>query len=221
MDIRGKVITGDALYANANLCASIVEQGGDYAFTLKSNQQSLRHDMLQIFRLNPWKDHPAVVRRYEEEISKAHGRMEMRKIEVMSNPYTHYGDGFRTIRQIARITRYRHVIGTEPHENEASVSYMITSLEAGETTAKELLTLNRSHWAIENLLHRHRDVLYAEDKGTLRTKEAPQVNAALNNIGLQLLSQFRKTSKPYRSLSLKHLAGALSRKLSIPVKMLS
>ena len=139
VEIREKVITGDALYANAQLCEAIVGNGGNYAFTLKSNQQTLRHEMLQVFRLNPCQDHPDVVRSYEEDMSKAHGRIEMRKIEVMSNPYTHYCTGFDTIRQIAKITRYRHVMGTEPHAGEATVSYMVTSLDAGRTTPKELL----------------------------------------------------------------------------------
>ena len=38
LDLTGKVITGDALYAQRELSLRVLEQGGDYFWTLKDNQ---------------------------------------------------------------------------------------------------------------------------------------------------------------------------------------
>ena len=43
--VRGCVVTGDALFCQRDLCQAIVEQGGDYVFTVKDNQPSLAIDI--------------------------------------------------------------------------------------------------------------------------------------------------------------------------------
>ena len=37
LDLRGLVVTGDALYAQRELCRQIVEAGGEYLFTVKDS----------------------------------------------------------------------------------------------------------------------------------------------------------------------------------------
>ena len=43
--MRGKIATGDAMFCQRDLCAEIIEAGGDYVFTLKDNQSSLQPDV--------------------------------------------------------------------------------------------------------------------------------------------------------------------------------
>ena len=38
LDLTGKVVTGDALYAQRELSLRVLEQGGDYFWVLKDNQ---------------------------------------------------------------------------------------------------------------------------------------------------------------------------------------
>jgi hypothetical protein len=45
LPIQGKVILGDAMFCQRDLCAKIVEQGGDYLFTVKGNQLGLERDI--------------------------------------------------------------------------------------------------------------------------------------------------------------------------------
>lgn len=45
LPIKGKVILGDAMFCQRDLCAKIVEQGGDYLFTVKGNQPGLERDI--------------------------------------------------------------------------------------------------------------------------------------------------------------------------------
>jgi DDE family transposase len=45
LPLQGRVVLGDALFCQRDLCAQVVEQGGDYLFTVKGNQQGLETDI--------------------------------------------------------------------------------------------------------------------------------------------------------------------------------
>jgi hypothetical protein len=45
LPVKGKVITGDALLCQRDICAAIIAAGGDYVFTVKDNQPSLVIDI--------------------------------------------------------------------------------------------------------------------------------------------------------------------------------
>jgi hypothetical protein len=45
LPVKGKVILGDAMFCQRDLCAKIVAQGGDYLFTVKGNQLGLERDI--------------------------------------------------------------------------------------------------------------------------------------------------------------------------------
>jgi predicted transposase YbfD/YdcC len=50
LPIEGAIISGDAIFAQTDLCRLIVERGGDYFFTVKSNQPTLETDIALAFR---------------------------------------------------------------------------------------------------------------------------------------------------------------------------
>ncbi|HLY40172.1 MAG TPA: ISAs1 family transposase [Terracidiphilus sp.] len=45
LPVKGNVITGDALFCQRDLCAAIIDHGGDYLFAAKDNQPSLVVDI--------------------------------------------------------------------------------------------------------------------------------------------------------------------------------
>jgi DDE_Tnp_1-associated/Transposase DDE domain len=45
LPVKGNIISGDALFCQRDVCAKIIEQGGDYVFTVKDNQPSLAIDI--------------------------------------------------------------------------------------------------------------------------------------------------------------------------------
>lgn len=45
LPVRGNIFTGDAMFCQRDLCAAIVEGGGDYVLTAKDNQPSLVIDI--------------------------------------------------------------------------------------------------------------------------------------------------------------------------------
>jgi hypothetical protein len=49
LDLRDKVITGDAMFCQRKICKTIVDGGGDYVFPVKGNQKNLKEDIETAF----------------------------------------------------------------------------------------------------------------------------------------------------------------------------
>ena len=45
LPVKGNIVTGDAMFCQRDLCAAIIEEGGDYVFAAKDNQPSLVTDI--------------------------------------------------------------------------------------------------------------------------------------------------------------------------------
>jgi hypothetical protein len=45
LPVRGNIISGDAMFCQRDVCATIIAAGGDYVFTVKDNQPSLVIDI--------------------------------------------------------------------------------------------------------------------------------------------------------------------------------
>ena len=45
LDLKGKIITGDAIFCQKSIAAKIIERGRDYVFPVKDNQETLRQDI--------------------------------------------------------------------------------------------------------------------------------------------------------------------------------
>ena len=49
LDLKGKVVTGDAIFCQKSITAKIVERGGDYVLPIKDNQKTLRENVETAF----------------------------------------------------------------------------------------------------------------------------------------------------------------------------
>jgi hypothetical protein len=49
LPLRDRVVTGDALLTQREICTTIMEGGGDYLFPVKENQPALLHDIEEAF----------------------------------------------------------------------------------------------------------------------------------------------------------------------------
>jgi hypothetical protein len=45
LPVRGRILTGDAIFCQRDLCQEIIQEGGDYVFTVKDNQPTLAIDI--------------------------------------------------------------------------------------------------------------------------------------------------------------------------------
>jgi hypothetical protein len=49
LDLKGKIVTGDAIFSQKSITAKIVGKGGDYVFPVKENQKNLRENIQTAF----------------------------------------------------------------------------------------------------------------------------------------------------------------------------
>ena len=186
IDWKGKVLTGDALYCQRCLCATLRQAGGDYLFLVKGNQPQLFDDLRLLFApLSPAKRAGEGVLRLPEQhaqtTEKAHGRLDMRSIRV-SSELKGYSD-WPGLEQVFEIRRCWQAKGVW----KEAVRYGVTSLPAPIAFPERLLTLKRGHWIIENSLHYVKDVTMGEDKSTVHRGNGPKIMAALRNTVVSLL----------------------------------
>lgn len=183
IDIEGRVVTLDALHTQLATARLVVEQGGDYLMTVKSNQQAMLDDL----RAFDW-DRKSVRQSQCETLDKGHGRIETRRCRVLSLDLVSEDYVSMPHRRMAfRIERERKTLRSGKTTTETV--YGITSLAWERAGASEILALNRGHWQIENRVHYVRDTGYDEDRnrvreGALRRNLSCLANAAISIIRL-------------------------------------
>lgn len=177
LELGGKVVTGDALYCQRELSLQVLEQGGDYFWTLKDNQPGTREAVSLLFDEPPWGE------RFAEAVREGRrgDRWERRTLWA-STALNDYLD-WPGLGQVCCVERTRRRMGKETVERV----YALTSLTPERADAARLLGIWRGHWGIENRLHWVRDVVFGEDQSQVRTGSAPQLLAALRNLVIGIL----------------------------------
>jgi len=186
VDLKGLVITGDAMFAQRSLSLQIVAAGGDYLWDVKGNQPTLQDDIETLFdapESHTLSEQAVDWRAAKPSISKGHGRLEER-ILTCSSLLKGYG-AFPHLAQVFKLET--RVTNLATLEESTYVRYGVTSLSAQRASADELLALKRQHWGIESGLHYRRDVTLGEDRIHARTGHAAHVHAILNNLIVGLL----------------------------------
>ena len=194
LDLRGTVVSGDAIFASRPLSLQILQAKGDYLWTIKENQIQMYQDISTLFEPQPshpgWSA-PPVDFTSASTVTKGHGRLEKRRITVSSmlSSYSQWPG----LSQVFKLERERrNALGETQHE----VHYGITSLSSAIASPKRLLKLVREHWGIENGLHYRRDRTLQEDYSQLRMGHAPHLLALLNNTVIGLLARLGEDNLP-------------------------
>jgi predicted transposase YbfD/YdcC len=183
VDIKGAIITIDAMGTQKAIAAQIVESEADYVFGLKGNQSKLHEATIEHVE-KEWENDfaDAAARRYVTT-EMGHGREETRTYIQMPAPKTL--PGFNLWKGLLTIGVVVHCClrnGKETHE----VRYYISSLAMG---VKRFAHAVRSHWGIENTCHWSLDVTYREDESRIRDVHMRENFAWLNRFTLSLLKQ--------------------------------
>lgn len=187
IDVTGKTISGDAMFTQRNIVEKLASKGADFVFTVKDNQPNLKLEIKKAFS----EATSNKIETYEEDFTKAHGRIEKRSIRMIEMPWE-YNNEWQHIKKIAHITRCRFQKIQGKWEQTQEEVYVITSHKS--ITAKELLNINREHWSIENKVHWVRDVVLREDNCTVNKRSAPQMLTALRNA---VISCIKKVSNAF------------------------
>jgi predicted transposase YbfD/YdcC len=143
LDLRGIVVSGDALFAHPDLSLQIVQTHGDYLWTVKANQGQLYNEIKIPFepivtRLG-WSAPPMDFRQ-ALTVEKGHGRREKRAIAV-SSLLADYSQWTQAAQVFKLESQRTDALGRTQQE----VRYRITSLPATLTDPNRQLHLVRGH----------------------------------------------------------------------------
>ena len=189
VDLRNKVVIGDAMHTQRQVSLQIRTAGGHYLWTVKGNQAQLRQDLHDWFdtevELIPGMGCPAKDFRSVTLTNKDHGRLEVRTLTASSQLNDFLDWPF--LQQVFRLERKVTIQKTGCTHSE--ISYGITSLTAEEASPEQLLKMLRSYWHIENCLHYRRDVTLREDHTRFKRLSAAHNMAIINNLVLALFAK--------------------------------
>ena len=91
---------------------------------------------------------------------------------------------FPDVNQVAVLRRTRENL--KSGKVEECTHYLITSLTSEQADANRLMELKRGYWDIENKLHYVKDMVFGEDRSTIRSLFGPRNMAALRNFAVGL-----------------------------------
>jgi predicted transposase YbfD/YdcC len=152
---------------------AIVDSGNEYVIQVKVNQKSLFDGVQKIIKGGKWID-----RDIRKEVNK--GREEKRTVRLFLNDGKHISPEWKKVNRIIEITNEGKREGhryLEKHYYISSVNY---------NRAEFFGTGIRSHWCIENKLHRVKDVIQNEDGSLIREKRIASNLSLMKSIAISL-----------------------------------
>lgn len=200
LELKGALVTIDAMGCQKEIAKKIVEGGGDYILPVKGNQEHLQADIeaavIEAIETSiEGKDYET----YETE-EKGHGRHEKRHYTIMPVPEK----GIRNMELWMKLA----VIGvcyrerTEKGKTSEETVYFIGSRVM---SAQQYGIAFRNHWKIENCLHWHLDVTFGEDANRVQHRTEAANLSLLRKMALSMLK--RNPSK--HSIDVKRYMAAL------------
>jgi predicted transposase YbfD/YdcC len=184
VDIKGAIITIDAMGTQKAIAAQIVERKADYLLALKGNQEKLYEAVVDYVSRQLENDFAGVAMRHLVTIERGHGREEVRSYYQMPVPPDLPGaDEWKGLRTIGMVASTRIQQGKESTEFRYSISSSGMGVKAFARAA-------RGHWGIENGCHWSLDFTFREDESRIREKTLRENFAWLNRFLLSLLKQY-------------------------------
>jgi predicted transposase YbfD/YdcC len=165
LDLRGAVLTVDALHTVRATATWLHGRGIDFAMTVKENTPKLFAALDAL----AWEQVPIG----HATLERGHGRITRRTVQTMPAPadlpFPHVCQAFLIERSVTDLKG----------KNLSSVAALgVISLDPEHADPARVGALIKGHWAIESM-HWIRDFLYREDDSTVRTRSGPRAMAAL------------------------------------------
>ncbi len=206
LDLRRRVVSGDAMFAQRGLSVEVTARGGDYLWFVKENQPTLYNDVQRFFQepeIRPGWSRPPLAQSSASQCNKGHGRLERRTLTAVVDETAYLN--WPTAAQVFKVERRAQCLRTGSWSQETR--YGITSLAPDRASGRRLLQLTRCHWGIENGLHYRRDTTLREDQTRMSYSGLAQAMAVINNfiIGLARKLGFHNLASAQR-----HFDAAIS-----------
>jgi predicted transposase YbfD/YdcC len=187
LDLRGAVVTIDAMGCQKDIAEKIVAGGGDYLLQVKANHRTLHDELKLLFDEADAAGFEDMRHARHETIEKDHGRIETRRLDsTWDTAWFADRDAWPGLRSFVRVRATRDIGGKVSTEDR----FYLSSCDGRD--AQALLAAARGHWGVENQLHWSLDVTFGEDHCRVRQGHAAENLARFRRLALGLLK--RETS---------------------------
>ena len=182
LDLRGCLVSLDALACQPGIAERILGRGGEYLITLKGNRKKVHAEVRDWFAANAFAL-GAPLRPCFDAFDESHGRLVRRRVFACTDlsPFGTLADwpGLATVVAVETI---RGIPGRG--KITAEIRHYLSS---AKLPPEALAAAIRSHWRIESGLHWVLDVGFREDASRVRERNAARNLALLRRIALNLV----------------------------------
>jgi predicted transposase YbfD/YdcC len=183
IDLTDTIVTIDAMGCQKDICAPIVDGGGDFVIAVKDNQPTLKATIETFFDDQIERDFEDLRYHHHETSDDGHGRLDERAYYLAKVPrdfaLAEDWPWVKAIGYAIRITQ--HADGSETSE----VRYYISSRYL---SGKRFAEAVRGHWGIESM-HWTLDVTFREDESRTRERTLANNLSWLRRFAITLLKR--------------------------------
>lgn len=168
IQIKGHVVTIDAMGTQTAIVEKIKEKRGDYVLALKKNQGNLYEDVSLYMRDEEEKRNMREAGNYKRTVEKARSQIEIR--EYYQTEKIGWLSQRKEWKGLKSIGMEEKTIRSETGVETKEYRYYISSLKPEIELFSRAV---RGHWCVESM-HWHLDVTFHEDANTTLDKQAAQ-----------------------------------------------
>ena len=179
--VKDCLISIDAIGCQVDIAKKITDLGGDYLFSLKGNQGTLKDDVEHIFQDMIGLEWEGFNYECIESIEKGHGRIDSRKVYLIEAPEELQYKWVK-IHSLVMVISKRQLKNKETIEHR----YYISS---SPMKVDEMALAIRRHWSIENGFHWSIDVGFREDRQVAQRANLAENLAVVRRIAFNHLKQ--------------------------------
>ncbi len=216
MDLKGKIVTWDALNTQKETVESVIRGKGDYVAALKGNHPLFYKEVQEYFSDGILEGLEKIPGYYKKTVEKEHGGIVTR--EYYQTDETGWYEDKKKWKGLATFGMVKKKLEKPDGKTVEEKRYYISSLPVDVELFSKAA---RGHWRVENKLHWHLDFTFKDDYNTTAEKTCAKNMQMLKKIALavlrivqtlysQSLKRIRKTIARDCEKELENILSALS-----------
>lgn len=188
LQIKGCIVTVDAINTQKDTVEEIREQEADYVVALKGNHGKLHKAVAELCEAVCEDRTVNLPFDVHQTVEKDHGRIETRRyVSIAAVDWLPGKEEWRDLQSVGMVVATREVEGVVTK----AVRYYLSSLAVCALTLAKAV---RGHWSVENSCHWVLDVVFREDDCRVRTGHAAENLGLVRRLANGLLQQ-EKTAR--------------------------